>query len=133
PGASVGCPGGGSYIANPGSIPVTFVPSGTNGDTGAGTYFADPAEVAAAVGPGGVLTDQLMAQLSGHPYRAGPPTAIQMAIIDAARQAGLRLGTAWRLPARRTPGPPHRAGPPTAIQMAIIDAARQAGLRLGTS
>ena len=93
PGASVGPPDGGSYIANPGSIAVTFVPSGTSGrSAGAGTYFVDPADVAAAAGPDGVVTDQLMAQLSGHPYEAGPPTGIQMAIIDAARRAGLRFG-----------------------------------------
>ena len=92
PGASVGTPGGGSYIANPGTIPITFVPGGTGADPSAGTYFVDPAEVAAAVGPLGALTEQLMAQLSGHPYRVGPPTAIQMAIIEAARRAGLRFG-----------------------------------------
>lgn len=92
PGASVGPPGGAAYVDNPGTIAVTFVPSGTGGDPSVGTYLVDPAEIAAAAGPLGLLTPELMAHLSGHPYESGPPTAIQMAIIDAARQAGLRFG-----------------------------------------
>lgn len=91
PGASVGPSAGGSYIANCGSIPVTFVPAGDASDPSTGTFFVDPADVVAAAGPGGRLTDELMAQLSGQPYKSGPPTAIQMAIIDAARQAGMRF------------------------------------------
>ncbi|HEV2368787.1 MAG TPA: hypothetical protein VGR90_02865, partial [Acidimicrobiales bacterium] len=91
PGASIGAPGGSTYVANPGSLEVTFVPSGRNDGHPAGTYHVDPAALAAAAGPEGVLTNALMAQLSGSPFRAGPPTPIQMAVIDAARQAGLRL------------------------------------------